>query len=89
MAQIKRHYYTTHDMINPNCIVPAGPEIDFSRRTAGAETRRRGLREAAGERFAVDLPLEDLPRRPLRELVDEDDVSRVLVRGDALARPFA
>ena len=30
MAQIKRHYYTTHDMINPNRIIPAGPELDFS-----------------------------------------------------------
>ena len=30
MAQIKRHYYTTHDMINPSRIIPAGPELDFS-----------------------------------------------------------
>jgi putative glutathione S-transferase len=29
MAQIKRHYYTTHPMINPACIVPLGPVIDF------------------------------------------------------------
>jgi putative glutathione S-transferase len=29
MAQIKRHYYTTHDMINPTRIIPLGPEIDF------------------------------------------------------------
>ena len=29
--QIKRHYYTTHDMLNPKRIIPAGPErLDFS-----------------------------------------------------------
>jgi glutathionyl-hydroquinone reductase len=27
--QIKRHYYTTHDMINPSRLIPAGPELDF------------------------------------------------------------
>jgi putative glutathione S-transferase len=29
MDQIKEHYFTTHDMINPSRIVPAGPELDF------------------------------------------------------------
>ncbi len=29
MEQIKRHYYTTHDMLNPSRIIPAGPDIDF------------------------------------------------------------
>ena len=29
MDQIKLHYYTTHDMLNPSRIVPLGPEIDF------------------------------------------------------------
>jgi len=30
MEQIKRHYYTTHDMLNPKRIIPAGPEdLDF------------------------------------------------------------
>jgi putative glutathione S-transferase len=29
MNQIKRHYYTTHDMINPSRIIPIGPDIDF------------------------------------------------------------
>jgi putative glutathione S-transferase len=29
MSEIKRHYYTTHDMINPSRIIPAGPELDF------------------------------------------------------------
>ena len=30
MDQIKRHYYTTHDMLNPKRIIPAGPErLDF------------------------------------------------------------
>lgn len=27
---IKEHYYKSHDMINPNGIVPKGPEIDWS-----------------------------------------------------------
>jgi putative glutathione S-transferase len=27
--EIKRHYYTTHDMINPSRIIPAGPKLDF------------------------------------------------------------
>jgi glutathionyl-hydroquinone reductase len=31
LEQIKRHYYTTHDMLNPKRIIPAGPEqLDFS-----------------------------------------------------------
>ena len=29
LDQIKRHYYTTHDMLNPSRIIPAGPFIDF------------------------------------------------------------
>jgi putative glutathione S-transferase len=29
MTQIKRHYFTTHDMINPSRIIPSGPELDF------------------------------------------------------------
>jgi len=29
MDQIKRHYYTTHDFLNPSRIIPVGPEIDF------------------------------------------------------------
>lgn len=28
---IKRHYYYSHPMINPTRIVPAGPQLDFSR----------------------------------------------------------
>jgi glutathionyl-hydroquinone reductase len=28
---IKRHYYMTHDEINPTRIVPVGPELDLSR----------------------------------------------------------
>ena len=27
---IKRHYYMTHDEINPTRIVPLGPELDFA-----------------------------------------------------------
>jgi glutathionyl-hydroquinone reductase len=31
MDQIKRHYYTTHDDLNPKRIIPAGPEhLDFT-----------------------------------------------------------
>jgi glutathionyl-hydroquinone reductase len=29
MEQIKRHYFTTHDMINPSRLIPVGPELDF------------------------------------------------------------
>jgi putative glutathione S-transferase len=29
MDQIKRHYYTTHDMINPSRLIPVGPELDW------------------------------------------------------------
>ena len=29
-THIKRHYYYSHDMINPTRVVPKGPEIDFS-----------------------------------------------------------
>jgi putative glutathione S-transferase len=29
LDQIKRHYYTTHDMINPSRIIPLGPDLDF------------------------------------------------------------
>jgi putative glutathione S-transferase len=29
LEQIKRHYFTTHDMINPSRIIPAGPDLDF------------------------------------------------------------
>jgi len=30
MDQIKRHYYYSHDSINPTRIIPKGPELDFS-----------------------------------------------------------
>jgi putative glutathione S-transferase len=30
MDQIKRHYYTTHDMISPSRLVPLGPDLDFT-----------------------------------------------------------
>jgi len=29
--QIKRHYYMTHDEINPTRIVPLGPELNLTR----------------------------------------------------------
>ena len=29
MDHIKRHYYMTHESLNPSGVVPAGPEIDF------------------------------------------------------------
>ncbi len=32
-THIKRHYYQSHKSINPTAIVPAGPELDFSRPT--------------------------------------------------------
>lgn len=30
MEHIKRHYYTTHDEINPTRIIPIGPNLDFT-----------------------------------------------------------
>jgi glutathionyl-hydroquinone reductase len=33
MKQIKRHYYTTHDELNPKRIIPVGPGYDWSDRT--------------------------------------------------------
>ena len=30
MEQIKRHYYTTHDFLNPSRIIPDGPALDFA-----------------------------------------------------------
>ena len=30
MDHIKRHYYESHDTINPTRVVPLGPEIDFT-----------------------------------------------------------
>ena len=36
MEQIKRHYYTTHDELNPKRIIPVGPGYDWSDR-AGIE----------------------------------------------------
>jgi hypothetical protein len=32
MPQIKRHYYTTHDELNPKRIIPLGPGADWSAR---------------------------------------------------------
>ena len=29
MDQIKRHYFTTHDQLNPSRIIPRGPDVDF------------------------------------------------------------
>jgi putative glutathione S-transferase len=30
MDHIKRHYYESHETINPTRVVPLGPEIDFT-----------------------------------------------------------
>jgi putative glutathione S-transferase len=30
MGQIKRHYYTTHDSLEPSRIIPIGPQVDFT-----------------------------------------------------------
>jgi putative glutathione S-transferase len=40
MEQIKRHYYTTHDFLNPSRIIPDGPAIDFM---APPDAARRGV----------------------------------------------
>jgi putative glutathione S-transferase len=39
MEQIKIHYFTTHDMINPSRLIPVGPDVDFL-----APHGREGLR---------------------------------------------
>jgi hypothetical protein len=40
---IKRHYYFTHDDINPTRIVPLGPVLDLNRRTSANTWSRRDL----------------------------------------------
>jgi glutathionyl-hydroquinone reductase len=40
MEQIKRHYYTTHDFLNPSRIIPDGPALDFSAEPARETSRR-------------------------------------------------
>jgi putative glutathione S-transferase len=40
MEQIKRHYYTTHDFLNPSRIIPDGPALDFDAPTE--RTRHEG-----------------------------------------------
>ncbi|WP_431024046.1 glutathione S-transferase family protein [Halomonas sp. H5] len=47
LDHIKRHYYYSHDTINPTRIVPKGPELDFERphdreRLPGRGIRRKG-----------------------------------------------
>lgn len=47
LDHIKRHYYYSHDTINPTRIVPQGPELDFERphdreRLPGQGIRRKG-----------------------------------------------
>ena len=42
MEQIKRHYYTTHDDLNPKRIIPVGPGYDWSDR-AGIQTLTSAL----------------------------------------------
>ena len=41
---------------------------------------------AGEQRRAVDVPLRDLARRSLGQLVHDDDAARVLVRGQTFAR---
>jgi len=37
---IKTHYYASHDMINPTGVVPAGPDIDYTRRHGRDQLQR-------------------------------------------------
>src|SRR3954464_4765022 len=55
--------------------------LPVSRRTAAAFQARPSAGDGCRR---ADLTFEDLARRPLRELVDEPDMARVLVRRDAL-----
>ncbi len=48
LDQIKVHYYTTHDMLNPSRIVPRGPDIDFLAPHERARMRAGGDGSAAG-----------------------------------------
>jgi len=42
MDQIKRHYYTTHDFLNPSRIIPDGPAIDFTEPVPAERERLSG-----------------------------------------------
>ncbi|MGP9499756.1 MULTISPECIES: glutathione S-transferase family protein [unclassified Halomonas] len=44
MGHIKRHYYYSHDKINPTRIVPAGPLLDFERPHDRERLPGRGVR---------------------------------------------
>jgi putative glutathione S-transferase len=46
MDQIKRHYFTTHDQLNPSRIIPRGPDLDFmaAHDRGGLTARVAGLR---------------------------------------------
>jgi putative glutathione S-transferase len=53
MDQIRRHYYTTHDSLEPSRIIPIGPELDFlaphgrdARAATGAPTKTTQRRAA-------------------------------------------
>jgi putative glutathione S-transferase len=50
LDHIKRHYYATHDDINPTRIVPLGPAIDFA-----APAGRAGLKGGAGGFLTTDF----------------------------------
>ena len=49
MDQIKRHYYTTHDFLNPSRIIPAGPldRLRGAERQGPAEGRHHPARRVA------------------------------------------
>ena len=59
LDQIKRHYYTTHDNLNPTHVIPLGPEqLDFAAqhardRLSGAEAMHQN-----GDRGGASEPLE-------------------------------
>lgn len=59
LDHIKRHYYVTHDDINPTRIVPIGPELDF-----GQPHGRNG----SGEQFEDYLPSAQTIPRPFSSL---------------------
>ena len=48
MDQIRRHYYTTHDSLEPSRIIPIGPELDFL-----APHGRDGLQRETTQRRAA------------------------------------
>jgi glutathionyl-hydroquinone reductase len=60
LDHIKRHYYITHDEINPTRIVPLGPVLDL-RKPHGRERLGHGPAAPASTRHRANTPLSETP----------------------------